>query len=668
MGSIKKYKLLAIILGSVLLLTLVVGGLSFKKQMSKYISLSAQYEEDKELEALSMYYNNESNFDMKGSVNPALRFRNMTTGDVIWYFDHDGKILAYNATYSGNLSANELFVGSNRVGIWLYNETIIANAYTDANSIILNSNISSANSSMAAYVMSVNNSAAAYTRAVNATMNSFVRGASANLQTNITGYNTSAGSYALNKINVSAGAYTLAVNATARAYTLAVNGSMAVAVRYAYNESLTLTNRGRINDSSLNLTNLNVSNSITARNLIWVESSSTVGDDVAIAGQTTVSSAGAGGIAIRGESIADADSGGAGIAGFASGGALNVGVLGCNTSVTLCNLPTAGTFGIYSKGNTYIDGNLNVTKNITVAESLIFTGDGKIVSKGSPTGSYGSLDINGSEGGYAGIRFNDVTGSGKILMVHSTANIQGFYDDAGWSWYFQNGNLTAGVVPVARVTAGTMGGSGYLTLPSGLNVGNGVYLQEGGTSFADVDYGGGDNTFKFLRSVDLASGYSYYYNGGCIAGACISDETVKTNILSITNSSEKLLRLKPSTYNFIDEKYGLTNTTSYGLMVQDVEKVYPDWVVNKTIITYKKDSKSPTIYFNETTNETITIPREIESTEEVKAIIYGQNLNMEMLSAINEHTTTIKSLQQEINVLKAELCNFESKYSWCKSS
>ncbi|WP_321392849.1 phage tail protein [Emcibacter sp.] len=56
--------------------------------------------------------------------------------------------------------------------------------------------------------------------------------------------------------------------------------------------------------------------------------------------------------------------------------------------------------------------------------------------------SYGSVDIQGSANGYAGIHF---TAAGRILMVSAT--VQGFYTGDAWQWYFSNGVLREGKVP-----------------------------------------------------------------------------------------------------------------------------------------------------------------------------------------------------------------------------
>ncbi len=63
------------------------------------------------------------------------------------------------------------------------------------------------------------------------------------------------------------------------------------------------------------------------------------------------------------------------------------------------------------------------------------------------TGSYGSLTITGSKGGWSGVYYSTAN---RYWMVSST--IQGFYTGTDWQWRFNNGVLEYGVVPWTRLT------------------------------------------------------------------------------------------------------------------------------------------------------------------------------------------------------------------------
>ncbi|MHB1170774.1 MAG: hypothetical protein ACYC28_15975, partial [Longimicrobiales bacterium] len=64
-----------------------------------------------------------------------------------------------------------------------------------------------------------------------------------------------------------------------------------------------------------------------------------------------------------------------------------------------------------------------------------------------PSGSYGSLNIDGTTGGYAGFYFEDV---GRYLMM--SGQHQGVHTGSAWQWLWTNGSLVTGTIPIARVS------------------------------------------------------------------------------------------------------------------------------------------------------------------------------------------------------------------------
>jgi hypothetical protein len=160
-----------------------------------------------------------------------------------------------------------------------------------------------------------------------------------------------------------------------------------------------------------------------------------------------------------------------------------------------------------------------------MADDIILSGE--ITGSGS-SDTYGSITIDGSKSSYSGIHFEDVTGSGDVLMVHNTAGIQGFWDaSGGWDWYFDDGILTAGSVPAARLTSGTSG----------------------------------TGAFTFPTSVTSAA---FYYS---------SDERLKKDINQITGAVDLVNQLEGVSF-----KWNETNESSIGLIAQDVEKIIPEIV------------------------------------------------------------------------------------------
>ncbi len=71
------------------------------------------------------------------------------------------------------------------------------------------------------------------------------------------------------------------------------------------------------------------------------------------------------------------------------------------------------------------------------------------------------------------------------------------------------------------------------------------------------------------------------YDGTALAGTCSSDERLKKDIQPIENVLDKLAKLRPVTFSMRKEEfpeYGFGEGTSYGLIAQEVEKIFPDLV------------------------------------------------------------------------------------------
>ena len=79
------------------------------------------------------------------------------------------------------------------------------------------------------------------------------------------------------------------------------------------------------------------------------------------------------------------------------------------------------------------------------------------------TGSFASIDVAGSAGGYAGIRFPD-SHQDQTFMTATAGDLSGVYrqETSTWSWYWQNGSLVVGTVPWANIGSKptTLGGYG----------------------------------------------------------------------------------------------------------------------------------------------------------------------------------------------------------------
>ncbi|MGN6187053.1 MAG: phage tail protein [Thermoanaerobaculia bacterium] len=78
------------------------------------------------------------------------------------------------------------------------------------------------------------------------------------------------------------------------------------------------------------------------------------------------------------------------------------------------------------------------------------------------SGTFGSIDVQSTTNGYAGIRFTDAH-EDATLLLSDTSDRQGIYrhSTGAWSWYFQNGILVVGSVPWSNITSRPTTLSGY---------------------------------------------------------------------------------------------------------------------------------------------------------------------------------------------------------------
>jgi len=117
------------------------------------------------------------------------------------------------------------------------------------------------------------------------------------------------------------------------------------------------------------------------------------------------------------------------------------------------------------------------------------------------------------------------------------------------------------------------------------------------------------------------TGGGYRDSGSCVAGTCASDRNLKINITPLVGSLEKLTRLEPVSYEFIDPKYGPGRQD--GLIAQDVAKVFPEWVS--------------------------------DSEEGYKTIKFGLQIQMHLIQALKELKRENDNLKARVMALEAAM-------------
>ena len=98
----------------------------------------------------------------------------------------------------------------------------------------------------------------------------------------------------------------------------------------------------------------------------------------------------------------------------------------------------------------------------------------------------------------------------------------------------------------------------------------------------------GDSTPDYGLDVvaDINSDDCFREAGSQIAGTCASDERLKENITPIDDSLDKILKLNPVNFDWkkgIDENEGIryVEGVQTGLIAQEVQEVFPEWVQEK---------------------------------------------------------------------------------------
>ncbi len=154
----------------------------------------------------------------------------------------------------------------------------------------------------------------------------------------------------------------------------------------------------------------------------------------------------------------------------------------------------------------------------------------------------------------------------------------------------------------------------------------------------------GDNTHRwemavnFFNTTDGGGDFGFFANGTIkaeidrITGVYVlgSDRRLKKNIAPLENVLDKVMQLKPSTYQYkADNPNGVMST---GLIAQEVEPIFPQFVFNK------KDKEG----------------------KDLKMMDYS-SMSIIALKAIQEQQAMIEKLQNENSSLKTDNQAFESR-------
>ncbi len=239
-----------------------------------------------------------------------------------------------------------------------------------------------------------------------------------------------------------------------------------------------------------------------------------------------------------------------------------------------------------------------ITRNVV---SLLLVAGGMCAAheaRGAEACDLGASEVAGANPAVAACEFLNFVASGNttagvdiLAQDHSSTSVSGMFA-------FEADSLNNSAI---KATAGSGSGFGVDAIAAS---GEGVFGETSGTSVAGVhgksttangwgvhgeSTGAGTGVFGDNTNT---SGWSGYFNGNlyvqdCIsqngnvvAGSCSSDARLKKNVQTLTGALDKLVQLRPVTFEWKDPEQNAGNTAGVkkGLIAQEVEKVLPEWV------------------------------------------------------------------------------------------
>jgi hypothetical protein len=193
---------------------------------------------------------------------------------------------------------------------------------------------------------------------------------------------------------------------------------------------------------------------------------------------------------------------------------------------------------------------------------------------------------------------------------------------------FETDTHTHLAIDGGNVGIGTTGPGARLDIKGNTNDGSTNVLQWRdsdnsvlGAITTDGNVGIGTTGPGYLLEVDGSAGKP---GGGSWSDS--SDARLKTNIEDLADSLSKIMQLQPKEYDRLDREI-----TEVGLIANDVEEVFPDWVSER-----------------EPTEEEIEKGLFSEG-EKVKTLTYPAEFNAYMIKAVQEQQEMIEEQEERIN-------------------
>jgi hypothetical protein len=242
---------------------------------------------------------------------------------------------------------------------------------------------------------------------------------------------------------------------------------------------------------------------------------------------------------------------------------------------------TAFAYGALYKNTTgYMNSAFGVYALLNNSTGYGNTAMGMQTLQSNTTGAY-----NSGYGTYA--LYGNTIGTHNVAMGHKS---QMNATSANYNTSVGNATLQANTSGTNNTAIGYQAGTNQTTGSYNIYVNHtGVAAESKTTRIGDVQ------TSAYLAGVyaqstsDAATSLTVYVDKNGKLGTLMSSQRYKENIRDMGESSQRLYQLRPVTYNY---KQDDSKTLEYGLIAEEVAKVYPDLVV------HGKDGQVETVQYH----------------------------------------------------------------------
>jgi len=201
-----------------------------------------------------------------------------------------------------------------------------------------------------------------------------------------------------------------------------------------------------------------------------------------------------------------------------------------------------------------------------------------------------ALEINGAGAantavGYEALGQNtgggDNTAVGYDALYNNTGGLFNVAVGQGALQANQNGSSNTAIGETALLNA-TGGGNIAIGEKAGISLTTGnsnIYIGSSGANESDtIRIGGSAQTATYVAGIygSPVTGSAVYVTSSGQLGVLASSERFKTDIETMPELSSKLAKLRPVTFHYKTEPKGMLQ---YGLIAEEVDKVYPELVI-----------------------------------------------------------------------------------------